>query len=728
MRALPAGWPAASNDAVNDDVLVSLPDATWLAGPQVVDSFSIKRELVGSILPSQIRAGSGLSVASGDCVFYHRAVDGAPWRQGDAKVTPTGSASLYAQAGSATIPLGTFQFDAAAGILSQSAVTLDLIDEKLAHRQINEYSGYLDTTNTAPADSAWIVDTEARELGFYSTPPPVISCVLSLPMAGSYISERPLTVPTFVSAHPTGWDARFGTISPVGAWGGVYNFTQSVPVTSFFFTATFSGSVYLTPSEAGGNGAGPTVYISRGTFGVINSVMSPEYIFGTYVAGDDPNHPDRAEVQCERLGVSGAWTGFRARVRSSATSAWSAWATDSAATVTDVTSTFVMLGISVVGVAPSLIALQVTSATDAGVWVAPTATIYPLGNSLRFASLPATQDPWAAIQEVVASGLGAAFVDAGNKLAVRDFGWLRGARPVDATMEVGDDFDDMGWKVTNQDVADRVEVSYRPPDIAFSTSTVDYEMWSAVEAYELLPNATRTIIIDRTPALNVRGFLPVWNTFYPAGRYSRWSARPNRDGTGTQPADTALSFSLAPVNSRRAILSIINNTAGTLYTVDASGDPVLILRGNGVVSQDTENIVSSGLAEDVAVSPLRVDLGNYCQNEADALRVLEFVTAQTQTARMTIDRVLVPFDWRRELGDIYTLTHADTLLDIKVLCVGIDVQGSPGDYRQLLDFVRPDNTIYDFNTVWGTTATVADFNTKWAGKTFANLNADPLAT
>ena len=532
MRALPDGWPAPSSAAINDDVLISLPDATWLDGAQVVDSFSIKRDLVGSILPAQVRAGSGLSVADGNCAFFYRAVSGTPWRQGAAKITPLGTASLYAQAGALTIPLGTFDIDGASATLSTPTMGLALIDKRISQRAPNTFPGYLSADGTAPVEAAWIVEQLAVSLGY-------------------------------------------------------------------------SGAL---------------------------------------------------------------------------------------------------------------------------------ASIDPLGSTLTAGYLPSELDAWGAIQAIVAANLGAAWVDAGGKLIVRDYSWLRGARAIDATLVVDDDLDDLGWATTREDYADRVTVSYYPPDIETRGLTTDPTVWVADEAYRIPALSSIDVAIDvENVAKNLWAWLPQWDVLTDPNvtRMSRWNARPFLDGTGAQPVSTALQFSVRRVNSSRYVITITNTTSGALFTVNAAGEPSLTLRANSMATFGTERTISSGLADDIAVSALAVDLGPYVQTDTDARRVLNFITSQTLAPKASVSQVLVPFDWRRELGDLYQLTHNGTMLDGKVLCVAIDLQGSPGDYRQMLDLVMLDITLYDVDTAWDAanpTATLASRDVVWAGKTLGDIDLNPLKT
>lgn len=728
MRPLPAGWPAPSDAAVNDDVLVSLPDATWLSGPQVVDSFSIKRELVGSILPGQVRAGSGLSVADGDCSFYYRAVDGASWRQGSAKIAPTGTASLYAQAGAATIPLGVFDIDGVAAKLSTPTMDIDLIDQSIGQRSPNTFPGYLTADESRPVESAWIVDQLARSLGYYSTPAPVASCVLSVPMSGSVEPEVGALVAGPII--PTGWDAALGTISPTGGFLAHWNPAASPPASSFFLTATISGTVEFKFHSNYGSAQNAYLRIAAGfTEVAVKNADAATYALGSYVAGSDPIHPQRVEVECQRLGVAGAWTGFRARARSSATAAWGSWVTESTASADAGATVFDLYAFGGI-----MSGLQVTTVSDPLVWAPATASIYPLGATLSAGYLPSALDAWGGIQAICAANLGGAWADAGGKLMVRDYSWLRGARPVDTALIVDDDLDDLGWSTSREDYADHVTVTYRPPDIETRATTTDPTVWVASEAYRIPALSTISVTFDtENVATDLWAWVPEWDLIVDPNvtRMSRWNARAFRDGAGGQPVSTALTFDVKRVNGSRYVLSITNNTTGALFTVNAAGEPALTLRANAMASFETEASISSGVAEAVATSALTVDLGAYVQTDTDARSVLNFISSQTQVPKAAVSQVLVPFDWRRELGDLYQLTHNGTLLNSKVLVVAIDLQGAPGDYRQLLDLVMLDVTLYDVDAAWDAAnpaATLASRDAVWTGKTLGDIDLNPLKT
>lgn len=716
MLPLPAGWTQPSNASQTDDVLIDIPDTSWLDGPQPLSSFSVKRELVGSLLPGQVRTGSGLSVASGDCDFAYPATLGAPWLQGQQRVKPEGTASLYAQADSgATIPLGRFSVDEAGAALSLASMHLELIDEKIAQRRLNSFRGYID--ENYPVDPAFIVDTIARDMGYYSTPAPVTSVVLSVPFAGSLVTDLPVRNPNTISSYPSGWGEVFGTIGPVGDTSCTYTVSPT-PMASFFITATVAGQFNI--SLFGLSGTALTVAVDGSELVAFVSSGAT----GSVVRGDDPAQPKRVEIECQRLGAPGAWTGFRCRGRSSATSAWGSWVTETTAS-SDTDSTFYQVGLSVFDgvsvVEPgSMIGVQVSKVDDAGLWTVPNASIYPLGNTLVAASVEPDQGEWDAIQAVVAANLGAAWISPLGALIVRNFAWLRGARAVDAALEVLDDLDDLKWTVTSQDLADRVEVVYRPLDIMKSSDAgISPLIFQATEAYELEPHGHLSVVID-TPLYTVM------TTF-------AYSANTRRDGLGTPLifSTPVLSITQTRINSRRTRLFIRNNTGDHLFTVDPTGEPSFFVHAQTIVNQETDAIVSAGASAERALSPISINAGIQCQTAEDAERILGFVRSQTSSPRFKVESVLVPFDWRRELGDIYTLTHKGVDLDVKVLCAGMDVTGAPGDYQQHLDLVLLDQTLYDFDAAWDAhdgAATFADFNALWAGKTIEDFNLDPLKT
>lgn len=712
MRSLPADWPTSGYDSTNDQVFVSVPDAQWLDDDTEVLTASIKRDLVGSLLPGQVRSTSGMSVAEGSCSFAYDATQGAPWRQGAHKVKPEGVASLYAQArgGTSSIPLARFGVDRVGAALSQASIDLELIDEKIANRKLNSFFGYIGD-QAQPIDPAWVVDTIARGMGFYSTPAPVPSCALAVPMNGSILAEAQIGALNAVYGYPSGWDESLGNVSPVGSVTAQYETSKKVPFSSFFVTATFVGSFGFVAAAADSS---VQFVAEAGTLTVATLYSVPPGAVGSYVAGDDPEHPNRLQIHCQRLGTPGAWTGFRARARSSATSPWSAWVTDTSGPDPSMDSSFttVSMGTAETG---SMIGFQLSAADDPGLWGDENASVYSLGNSLGVASIEADKDEWAAIQDVVASNMGAAWLDADGKLVVRNFAWLRGARPVDADLNVLDDLDDLKWTVDSQDICDRIEVTYRPADIKYVPNG-DYLFWESPEALELKTNTTIELVVDVPLYANV----------------TRWQAdiNPARDGSGVGPTNALIDVTVAKVNSRRAKITITSRYAATLYTVNSAGEPSLRLYATHVVDQETEVVVSAGASPDQALSPISINLGVQCQTAEDAERILGFVRSQTSSPRFKVESVLVPFDWRRELGDIYRLHHDGVDLNQKVLCTGITTDLQPGNYSQHLDLALLDISVYDFNEAWkaAPSHTIADFNAVWAGKTIADFNADPLRT
>jgi len=280
---------------------------------------------------------------------------------------------------------------------------------------------------------------------------------------------------------------------------------------------------------------------------------------------------------------------------------------------------------------------------------------------------------------------------------------------------------DVAWSIGGDDAADRVTVTYQPPDLRTVT---DYSLtvWEATEAVEVPAGGTVTVNADLEGTVkDLGGWLPVWDTVTaPAGKRSRWAAATSRDGGGTQPADTALQVTATMSGTSRVRIRITNTTAQKLWTVDGTGNPTLIIRAN-LTARDGENVtIAAGATEASAANPLDVDLGAWVQRYTDAQQILDWIWSQVQEPRATIQGVRVKPSLARQLGDIVRITDGQTGLSSKALISGISLTGSPGQYEQTLDLVLLDITFYDLSQNFGA-KTFAQLSTDWAGLTFAQV-------
>lgn len=187
MRSLPAGWPDPSEpDQTTPTVYLHLVDSVWppaagdlAAGYVECGSWHIDRDLVGSLLPGQVRAPSGFSVATGGVsIPQPDGVRLAPWRAGDRRVVPPASVELIASydgpTGATAFVLGTFRVAPISGRVSEPSLMFDLVEEWSALKRPNTVQQYDDHNplhvpgaySSTPYDPARIVEQIAADAGF----------------------------------------------------------------------------------------------------------------------------------------------------------------------------------------------------------------------------------------------------------------------------------------------------------------------------------------------------------------------------------------------------------------------------------------------------------------------------------------------------------------------------------------------------------------------------------
>ena len=365
--------------------------------------------------------------------------------------------------------------------------------------------------------------------------------------------------------------------------------------------------------------------------------------------------------------------------------------------------------------------VMVSTNPEPGLWAAPSAFYDAAGVTLDAPVVPADADGWDVIQQIAAATLGGAWVSESGVLTYRNRDWMRGAAPAGETIVSETSLADVPWSISGDDIADRVTVNYQPPDIKRVT---DYSLtiWEATEAVEVPAGKTVTVHADIEGTVkNLAGWLPIWDTVTASPmRMSRWAAAITREGTGVNPADTVLTVSAEVVGTSRIRIRITNNTSTRLWTVDGFGNPTLIVRANLSARAGETVSLSAGASEEVATSPLTVDLGAWVQRHADAQAVLDWIWSQVQEPRATIQGVRVKPNLARQIGDIVRITDDTTTLSSKALVSGVHLTGSHGQYEQTLDLVLLDVTFYDL-TQHLAGKTFAQVSADWSGLTFAQV-------
>lgn len=734
---IPASWPPPSGDEILPEVFLSLADSSWPpatdvtpAGVAELSSWEMTREIVGNTLPGQLRGTVGLSI--GDAQVIARQSDGkpmAPWGRGDRRVTGGAKASLYASHSgpSATdrLDLGSWLVDPMSGSLASPELGIDLLEASYAARIPN----LLTPAFTIACEAAWIVDTLARQSGFYATPAPVDSCVLSVPMQGHVVAER--GVMTQFSGWPLAWDKRLGVISPDGGLAHTYScdggFFSSTLSNSRFLSATVSGTVTFNLAQ---DAAGaPQIEIRPGGVIAVRNDPADSWTTGTYVAGLNPDHPLRVEIEVQRDGLQFDWGTFRARARSSSDAAFGSWVNASAGSSGGNWAD----GVRVTAASPSSAAgIQFCTTSLPGVWAKPNARIDPLLGLLVAPWIPGDLDAWKGIQEVCGSHLAAAWVTSDGDLTVRNRDYLAGAsgEPVQ-TVIVDDQLADLGWSTDPADTADRIEVTYNPVDYDFGTAPTSYPIaWRAPDVLEVGGGQTLQVVADlEAYSDQLRPWIP-WSELASGSIFksSAWSAYPNRNGTGTVAPATAIAVTHTQVSAGRAIISVTNRTASPLFMVAADGGTGLVLCATSVGRQESTATVTRGASAEVAKNPVTIDLGKYVHRPVDVDAIADYIWARVSVPRWTAAQLRIKRDLSLDIGQILLLVHPDSDLRVKVLITGIALKGEPGDISQTLTVVVLPPTWADFDAAWlaASKTWTTGFDPVWAGSNFASFDFDPL--
>jgi len=653
-----------------------------------VDTWQVNRDLTGGALPGQVRAASGFAKASGSLEF--RQGDGAtPWRLGP--VLPGGACSIDATADLGVVaasPVARMTIDSISSpsALSQSR-SADLIEAvpdapialpaTLAQR----------VTWGAPymLDASWVIDECARAMGRFQTPPPVASAILAIPAAGSVDADvGSLTTVNNAGSWSTTTDGRT-FMSTVGS-SQQYTYTPTIPIAvgaSVFITVTvvsyaaFDDSLSLWLQDSSGvlsSGHSLALYYNGGNLNGNMSGTDGSLVSGDVSAGHDTWW--RTQFQVEYTSA----TSMRIRARAGAGAAWSSWVT--------VTNPMMALTgpLATIRIGGAFTGLQVHSADDTSAWTAPTAFIAASGSPVVTSLATSSSSSWSLAQDVAAKTLGALWIDESGNLRYAAKETLRGAGGSLGTIVAKTSVADLPWSISSADVADRVAVTYQPPDLQTST-TGSITVWQATDSYAIGAGRTITVDADLDGAVDsLASWLPITDTTTaPIGQRSRWAAASSRDGGGAAPPSTALAITAALINPSKVRLTIRNTTAGTLYTVDGNGNPTLILRANYYASAGGQVTIWQGAPEASAQAPLTVDLGSTVQDPDVARAMLSWLWSMTTTPLPVLDAVSVWPDLSIRLGDVRVLRDPDyTGVASKVLVTGVDLSGEPGKLTQTL--------------------------------------------
>lgn len=717
------------SDTILPAVVLQIPGSTWppaadgrVAGTAEVASWSWEREIVGSSLPGNIRTRTGLSVGSGSVELPQ--VDGlplAPWVKDPSRRVRTGqSAKLYAE----TIPaqaLGSWVTREVSGSLTSSSVPVGLIEAQGPGKR-----GRNELRPGVATDPGVVVAALATECGFHAVPPPVASAVWALPV--SYGTDQPaIGLPVVLDSTAQDWSTASGALGTSGL--SVLTDANAWPST-FFLTLNALGGigwVRLTLGDFAESGVWVAMAPWVRTLEV--RIGSGTAVQVTWPAGSpDASWPNRiqVEVQCTRSS-SGTWTGVQARARASRVSAWSSWATASGTTTTPAA----WCGIT--SDTPSVSGIQITTnADDPALYAAPTALIEPLGRGATIQRwVPYDLAPWDTIQTIMSGIIGAGWVDRFGRFTCRGRDYLAGTGSISQSIDVAARVEDLGWSIDPADAADRLELTYTPGGALAQRTGEATTIWTAQEAIHLPANEWVSVEIPLTGPCSP---VETWDhaSFVPSGsNVDTWphtilSAMTALTG-GTAVNLLLIDFRIRRASAGLAVAQIRQRSTGSAWLVDANDAPCLIVKATNVVSFDSTQTVVRGIEAADSQNAISVELGPWAQSLSVVTEIADYLWGRVAEPAWKATSVRVVLDWTLDIGQIVTLTHADSTLSAKALITKVAYSGSPGEIAQTIDVVLLPPTWAEFDAAWSA-KTWTNFDTAWSAKAWTDFDTDPLRT
>lgn len=652
-----------------------------------VESWSIRRELTGGGLPAQARGASGFSAASGS-IDVRMEDSSTPWR---AHLKPGGVASIDAAAdhadGLSRVGLLQVREISADGALTRRRhisleERLDGLRRPLTFVQ-QVFPQWQAPLGVLATDAAWVIDQAARAGGYFATPPPVASCVGSVPMMGSLVPEVG-TALGFNSSAETGWVTLNGRIA---AGGGLYPPNPEVALTrpldlnqtvfGILDVSQAYASVYLrTPGILQATASSGQLQISG--FGTTASIPHP-------APAPPPGGWARVQFEFRFSGVTtSTFTGFGARVRYSVTGPWSGWV--------DVSGAALPLGSepwSAGGYAGAPVSgFQIHTADDPVAWRAPNAKIAASGVMLDVITTSSSSSGWHVAQDVAAATMGAVWIDEDGVFTYRNRDPLRGSATPAETIIARDSLADVPWSISRDDVADRIEVTYEPMTIQTSG---DYgtKVWESPKIISLRPgHLVQHVVLDG--AATTLDPAPRQSSTYPSDMgspasftHTVFDVNTAADGTGTR-IFGAVDVETEMIGPSTLKVSVHNRHSGRIWLVTPAGDPALIVRAGVVATPAGRVTIGSGLPRNAAANPLTVDLGAFVQRDLDAQSILAWLESVTANPLPVLRDVRVLPNPARRLGDVAILRDDITGISAKVLVSGKVDSMSAGALEQYL--------------------------------------------
>lgn len=664
---------------------------------EVID-WQVSRSLSGGGLPQQARAVSGSSVGSGSVTLVPDAPGESPWSVNATVPGEAVSIDAAADVGAPVSPVARMvSRDVSADGWLSPVRTLSIEDEVPRGQVLIPES-----IDQGAVDACAVIHAAARAAGYRSTPPPAAGAIVSLPLVGSLWPE----VGPLFRQQPPGEPVRYATVGGsamlTDAW--VRNATEDWAGGRVAPWGASKGSPYpllgvaCTAAVLPGAATGAHAEVRLAAAGFAGDALASlrlraasggGVVVTLDVAGTQRlsqvipvAHGAPVRLVVTWLGVSWVdWSGV-----------WSVLADGAlvgSATLT--LSTPRETGVRWVDVIATphgaLGGLQVGESTDPldyGTLGGETALIASANSPLDAIAEPTSGDAWDIIQQVATATLGAAWIDEEGRLVYRNRDQLRGGVP-QYTIEALDHLEDLPWSISTDEVADRVEFTYRPPTVSIQADDT-LTVWSSQETVRVAAGAT--VRLDRDIDGAASGLAPwyrVEDTSPPVtrmSRYAAWTAPPGESGSA--PPASALAVSSQMLTPTRIRVTIRNTTNAPLWVYQ------LTARARVHVQPGADVTISRGLPEATAQRPLQVNAGSWVQDDTTAQQIADWLESQSAMPLPTIPPVRVIPDASRRLGDVVRV-RIESIGDhepvvFKALITSIDNSQSAGTYEQRIGF------------------------------------------
>lgn len=680
------------------EVRLTIPNSVWPhveggpIGQAPVESFSTEREIVSGTLPGQVRAVSGFSIGSGSAVVP-QAANGrpfTPWAKSSDRLVSVGTlASLEAIYANGDVePLGAWKVASAAGAIGAGA-----IDVPLAEAVYGTNRARLPIPCYPYADAIWIVDTLARQAGYYATPAPTPSTFLSVPGIGGICADvgtmTSNTAPTFTEAlgQP---GIKSGQFKAATSWDNYVN----------YLTLNTAGSVFTVGNV--------TLEIGIGTLKVTGD--STQTV--TFEPGLDPNWPLRVQVEIQSSTVPGVGSHMiRARSAHDDTK-WSDFAV--------VPNRDVMGDLEYQsGIFNGLL---MSTEADAGLWAAPTADFSLLDAIVTRPTIATDATVWSAIQDTVQTFAAAGWLTRHGVLKVINRHELAGDTSERIPFDVAALAEDIPWTLAADDQADRLVVTWSP--VTPPDDPDELLEWAVGDGLVEIPaRSTVSYLVD------LGGYTEQVLTFRHIDvetslDFSTWEANTAADGSGTE-ITTGVNIGVERITTSTVIVTLTNLYNQTIWMVDYDGKPALILRGFKRWEQASQAQIAFGATSTAAKNEITIDLGRLAQDSTTARSIALYMWDRSTVNRWRASSIRIPLDLSLDVGDVLTLTHAPSGLYADAIITRLSLAGRAGQIDQIIDIALLPPVVASFDARWHG-ATVAEFNTFWANKTVRDFDNDPL--